>query len=254
MKPMTQTIFIIFLLFRPTAQATTVFDPINLVQNILSAVSEMTQQIKQVQQYSTQLQELATATQQLQNMVQNTQTLTHFTWDDAQGTIAQLLALTDTISQYKKLMGDMNQFLNAFQNIDSYRQAPCIGSNTCTEEDLAQLNERDRLSAEANKKATDALIKGIDQQQQSLVQDTAQLRRLQQTAQSSTGRLQALQAANQLASEQSHQLLQIRGLLLAQSNALATQMAVQHDQEARALVLEETFKSGAYQLSKGKTW
>jgi type IV secretion system protein TrbJ len=57
-----------------------------------------------------------------------------------------------------------------------------------------------------------------------------------------------------LASEQTNQLLQIRGLLVAQENALATQMAVQNDKEARAIALEEKFKSGKYNLSKGKTW
>ena len=95
----------------------------------------------------------------------------------------------------------------------------------------------------------------LDQQQQTLQKDADHLKELfRKSAQTSTGRLQVLQAANELASEQTNQLLQIRGLLVAQQNALATQMQVQNDKEARAMALEETFKSGKFNLTQGKTW
>ena len=230
-----------------------VYDPSNFAQNITTAISEVTQELKQVEQYTTQLRELMTAKQQLDDMVQNSKQLTKFSWDDAQGTITQLLGITNTIDNYKNQLGSFDSFLGQFQLIDYYRNLPCIGANSCTVADLAKLAEVDRLSSEARKKANDALFRGIDQQQ-TLQKDSAHLRELQQAAQSSTGRLQALQAANELASEQTNQLLQIRGLLVAQQNALATQMAVQNDKEARAIALEEKFKSGKYNLSKGKTW
>ncbi|NOU20754.1 MAG: hypothetical protein HOO93_03025, partial [Methyloglobulus sp.] len=73
-----------------------VYDPSNFAQNITAAISEVTQELKQVEQYNTQLRELMTAKQQLDDMVQNSKQLTHFNWDDAQGTITQLLGLTNT--------------------------------------------------------------------------------------------------------------------------------------------------------------
>ena len=227
-----------------------VYDPSNFAQNITTAISEVTQELKQVEQYTTQLRELMTAKQQLDDMVQNSKQLTKFSWDDAQGTITQLLGITNTIDNYKNQLGSFDSFLGQFQVIDYYRNLPCIGANSCTAADLAKLAEVDRLSSDARKKANDALFRGVDQQQQTLQKDSAHLRELQQAAQSSTGRLQALQAANELASEQTNQLLQIRGLLLAQQNALATQMAVQNDKEARAIALEEKFKSGKYSPAK----
>jgi P-type conjugative transfer protein TrbJ len=227
-----------------------VYDPSNFAQNITAAISEVTQELKQVEQYTTQLRELMTAKQQLDDMVQNTKQLTHFSWDDAQGTITQLLGITNTIDNFKNQLGSFDNFLGQFQVIDYYRNLPCIGANSCTLSDLAKLAEVDRLSSEARKKANDALFRGVDLQQQTLQKDSAHLRQLQQAAQSSTGRLQALQAANELASEQTNQLLQIRGLLVAQQNALATQMAVQNDKEARAIALEEKFKSGKYTPAK----
>lgn len=227
-----------------------VYDPSNFAQNITTAISEVTQELKQVEQYATQLRELMVAKQQLDDMVQNTKQLTRFNWDDAQGTMSQLLGMTDTIAYYKNQLGSFDNFLSKFQAIDYYRNFPCVGSNTCTAADRANIAESNRLSSEARKKANDALFRGVDQQQQTLQKDSAHLRELQQAAQSSTGRLQVLQAANELASEQANQLLQIRGLLVAQQNALATQMAVQNDKEARAMSLEEKFKSGKYTPAK----
>jgi type IV secretion system protein TrbJ len=227
-----------------------VYDPSNFAQNITAAISEVTQELKQVEQYTTQLRELMTAKQQLDDMLQNTKQLTNFNWDDAQGTITQLLGMTNTIDNYKNQLGSFDSFLGQFQVFDYYRNLPCIGANSCTVADLAKLAEVDRLSSEARKKANDALFRGVDQQQQTLQKDSAHLRELQQATQSSTGRLQALQAANELASEQTNQLLQIRGLLIAQQNALATQMAVQNDKEARVMALEEKFKSGKYTPAK----
>jgi type IV secretion system protein TrbJ len=223
-----------------------VFDPSNLAQNITSAISEITQELKQVEQYTTQIRELMTAKQQLDDMLQNTQQLTQFNWDDAQGIVSQLLSLTHTIDYYKNQLGSFDNFLGQFQAIDYYRLLPCIGGNTCTSSDRAKLAENNRFGSEARKKANDAMFRGIDLQQQTMKKDAQHLRELQQAAQSSTGRLQVLQAANEFASEQTNQLLQIRGLLVAQQNALATQMQVQNDKEARVLALEEKFKSGQY--------
>ena len=47
------------------------------------------------------------------------------------------------------------------------------------------------------------------------------------------GQVKAIQYANQLASHQSNQLLQIRGLMVAQQNALVVRMQAQADLEAK---------------------
>jgi P-type conjugative transfer protein TrbJ len=82
-----------------------------------------------------------------------------------------------------------------------------------------------RLASESQKKANDALFKGLDQQQDALTADARTLQRLQGKAQGATGQMQAIGYANQLASQQANQLLQIRGLLIAQQNAIATRNA-----------------------------
>ena len=55
----------------------------------------------------------------------------------------------------------------------------------------------------------------------------------QSGAQGATGQLQAIGYANQLASSQANQLLQIRGLLISQQNAIATRNQALADNEAK---------------------
>ena len=67
-----------------------------------------------------------------------------------------------------------------------------------------------------------------------------QLQRLQTQAQGATGQMQAIGYANQLASNQANQLLQIRSLLLAQQNALATRAQADADREAQQAAARAT--------------
>jgi hypothetical protein len=87
------------------------------------------------------------------------------------------------------------------------------------------MNENRRLASESQKKANDALFKGLDSTTGSLKADARTLERLQSAAQGASGQMQAIGYANQLASQQANQLLQIRGLLIAQQNAVATKHA-----------------------------
>ena len=57
--------------------------------------------------------------------------------------------------------------------------------------------------------------------------------RLLRNPQSADGQLAAIGYANQLASNQSNQLLQIRSLLITQQNAVASQMQAEADREAQ---------------------
>ena len=62
--------------------------------------------------------------------------------------------------------------------------------------------------------------------------DTRNLERLQGAAQGAQGQLQAIGYANQLASQQANQLLQIRSLLMAQQTAVGTRMQADADRKA----------------------
>jgi len=212
--------------------------------NLLESVTQTTQQ---VQQYKTQL-------SQYENMLENTKNLDKFTWDEASTTMDNLVNSIDTLNYYKQQAGGMNEYLSRYQDENHYRNTPCFNGGKCSEAELNALLQQEANASEAQKKANDAMLRGIEQQQVTMKSDARQLTRLQEQAQGASGQMAALQAANQLASAETNQLLQIRGLMVAEQNAEATRLAAIADKEAIQAAGDERFRQGSFKKSSGKTW
>ena len=203
-----------------------VIDGGNLTQNVLTAMESVAQTLKQIEQYQTQL-------QQYENMLQNTAAPTAYIWDQASQTMDRLRSAIDTLDYYKRSLGSIDGYLGKYQDVAYYRASPCFSGAGCSEAEWAAMNENQRLASESQKRANDALFRGLDQQQENMQADARQLERLQSAATTADGQVKAIQYANQLASHQSNQLLQIRGLMVAQQNALVVRMQAQADLEAK---------------------
>ncbi|SFF17646.1 P-type conjugative transfer protein TrbJ [Paracidovorax wautersii] len=210
----------------PAQAGIPVIDGTNLSQNIMTAIESVAQTLKQIEQYSTQL-------QQYQNQLQNTMAPAAYIWDQAQSTINGLMNATNTLNYYKNQLGSLDSYIGKFQDVDYYKGSPCFSASGCSAAEWAAMKNVQPLASESQKKANDALFKGIEKQQDNLTADAATLQRLQSSAQGATGQMQAIGYANQLASQQANQLLQIRGLLIAQQNAVATKMQADADKEAQ---------------------
>lgn len=210
-----------------------VIDSANLSQTVMTAIESVAQTLKQIEQYQTQL-------QQFENQLQNTVAPTAYIWDRAQSTINGLMNAVDTLNYYKAQLGGVDAYLGKFRDVAYYRGSPCFSGAGCTATEWAAMAENRRLASESQKKANDALFRGLDRQQDALRADARTLEQLQARAQAAGGQMQALGYANQLASAQANQLLQIRGLLIAQQNAVATRMQAEADREARQQAVHAT--------------
>lgn len=225
-----------------------VIDGTNLTQNVMSAMEAVAQTLKQIEQYQTQL-------QQYENQIQNTIAPSAYVWDRAQATMNSLRNSIDTLNYYKNQLGSIDGYLGKFQDVAYYRSSPCFnGTGGCTEAEQAAMRENRRLASESQKKANDALFRGLDKQQDALETDARTLEQLQSSAQGATGQMQAIGYANQLASQQANQLLQIRGLLVAQQNAIATRMQAEADKEAVQQAASEDLRRGEFQASPVRVW
>ena len=215
-----------------------VIDAGNLQHNMLTAMESVTQTLQQIEQYKTQL-------QQYENMLQNTAAPAAYLWDQAETTMGRLREAMDTLQHYKQQAGSLDAYLEKFKDLDYYRSSPCfragsangsfgsLGGPGCSAAERSQMTqEAARLGSQVQKKANDALLRGLDRQQDAMQSDAHQLQQLQSAAQGATGQMQALAAANQLASHQAMQLQQIRALLIAQQTAVATRQQVVADREA----------------------
>lgn len=211
-----------------------VLDLGNLTQTSQAAAQAVLQTAKQVEQYKLQM-------EQYKNMELNTKAPTRQVWDQATQTIGHLLTAMDTLDQYRKQASSLEEHLQQFKDVDGYQasSSSCAGARCSAPQWSQMAQEQGRLGARTQKGANDALLRSLDQQQQTMRADALQLEQLQQGAQSAAGQMQALGAANQLASHVAHQLQQIRALLIAQNTALAARQQAQAGSEALSLAAQK---------------
>ncbi|HCU0050475.1 TPA: P-type conjugative transfer protein TrbJ [Proteus mirabilis] len=240
--------FVATVMTLPAQAGIPVIDGTNVVQTTISAVNNVQAVAKQIQQYQTQL-------QQYENMLQNTVAPAAYIWDQANSTINKLLQAQDTLNYYKNQAGSLDSYLQRYQDVNYYRSSPCFNSNVeCTADEIKALQNADKNNSEARKKANDAVFKAIDQQQQTLTTDANNLADLQSQASGAKGQMEAIQAANQLASAQTNQLLQIRSILLAQQSAAATLAQAEADKDAQRTAASAAIREGTYTKSPAKSW
>lgn len=209
-----------------------VFDALGLVQTTMTAMESVSQTAKLIEAYRTQL-------QQYEDQIRNSIAPGVYIWDRANQTIRDVLATIDTLEQYKRQFGTLEAYLDQYRDLDHYRLASCFAADGC----IAQMQGIVAAGSAGQKRANDAMVMAIDKHQSQLKEDAAKLEQLQQNAQTAQGRMEAIQLANQLASQQSHQLMQIRTLLVQQQSAsvalsqtINAHNALQHaaDEKARA--------------------
>ncbi|KTC71803.1 conjugal transfer protein TrbJ [Legionella birminghamensis] len=222
------------LVFAASASGTPVFDATNWAQNLKMIANQVQAYKNQLEQYNT--------------MLENTKSLTSYQWDDANSVISHLINTTDTIDYYKQEAGSLDAYLNRYQSEEYY------SNSKFSEAEIARLKQNQLSASVAQKRANDALLRGIDSQQKNLKSDAAKLKTLQAHAQNAEGQKQAIQAASQLASAENHQLLQIRSLMIAEHNANATRAASEVNKEAILAAGDERFRAGKFQKSKPMSW
>jgi len=212
------------------------------IQSTLSAVEESAQTLKQIDEYATQL-------LQYEDQIRNTLAPATYIWDQANMTIGKVMGLVDQVSYYKSVAGNLDGYLAKYQDANYYRNSSCLGSGGCSAAQRTALNQSAWDSSMAQKRANDAVWKGIEQQDSQLRDDAKQLEQLQSQAGSARGRMEAIQAGVQLASNQSAQLLQIRTLLLQQQQLEAARAQAVSDREAKELAAD--YQSTSSQIAHG---
>lgn len=227
-----------------------VFDAANASQTTIAAIENVNQTMKQIQQYQTQL-------QQYENMIRNTIAPSAYVWAQALNTMNRLTHATNTIRYYKDRAGGLDGYLQKFRNVNYYRGSPCFQLGVkCPDSAWALVEEGQNTSTDAEKRANDALLRGLDIHQDQIPLDAAHLQLLQQRTQTAEGQMEAIQYANQLAAHQSNQLLQIRALMIAQHKAENTGNQARVDREAMQQAAHEIAKRrlSPVNLPPSKVW
>lgn len=151
---------------------------------------------------------------------------------DAKQKIIEFFEKADALADYQKQPSGLEGFLDNFHDISFYSRSPCI-SVECVADRRNMIEKSRTLASESQKKANDALFKGIDQQKTELTTDANNLTSLEDNANSGVGDKALMRYANILAAHQTSQLMKIRALLLAQLNATAMRFQAEADRTAQ---------------------
>lgn len=246
-------VVLIAVLVRPSpTSAIPVFDSGNFAQNLVSAIELVDQTLTQVMQYQNQL-------LQYEEMVRNGLAPAVYTWDRIISIQNKLRTIASTLRDYRHWIRDLDDYLSKFADLDYYRSARCYGSDlSCPEAEweriLRESQEMHGLGSESRKKTLDQLMRALDSSDQELAEESTNLAKLQRQAQAAQGHMQALQAGNQLASAEVHQLMQIRIVMVAQYRAIAVQLLVEQAREAQQTVAGERYRQPMAQESPKANW
>ncbi len=212
------------------AHAIPVFDAGNFAQNLVTAIEAVDQTLTQILQYQNQL-------LVYEEMIRNGAAPAVYTWDRLVSIHSKLKTIASSLRNYRHWLRDLDDYLSKFADLDYYRSARCYGSDlSCPESEweriLRESQDLHGLASESQKKTLDQLLRSLDASEQELGDEADNLEYLKRQAESAEGHMQAIQAGNQLASAQAHQLMQMRAIMVAQYRAVAVQALV--DQTTRA--------------------
>jgi len=228
-----------------------VIDLSSLAQHIMSVMQQIQQTLYMIQSYQTQL-------QQFEYEIKNSLNPQNFLWGDANFVINNLMTQIDSIRGFKQQFGSMNNYLSQYKTVDYYGSTKCLGLGSCNDDQLqsyvSDVNEGNEKKSLTVKQTNDAVIKGLDKQQELIAEDAVKLKDLQRNAQSSKGQLEAIQSANQLASAQAEQLMQIRMLLVAQQAATTTQSQSVEDTSAQQKAAAKKLRESRHVPSTSRGW
>jgi type IV secretion system protein TrbJ len=223
-----------------SSRAMPVYDAGNFAQNLVSAIEAVDQGLTQVLQWQNQL-------LQYEEMVRNGLAPAVYTWDRLVSINNKLHTIARTLKNYRHWLRDLEDYLSKFADLDYYRSARCYASDlSCPASEWARILRESQdlhgLGSEAKKKTLDQLMRSLEASEGELEDEADNLHKLQRQAQNAKGHMQALQAANQLASAEVHQLMQLRAIMVAHYRAVAVQALVAQAQEAQERAASERYR------------
>lgn len=222
-----------FTCFNPVlsrASGIPVVDAANLMENTMSVLEAIESRYLQIQELYTQL-------NQYEDQIKNSLAPAVYVWDQVEQVMNKIQYLQGEIHQFYDQVSGFDAYLDDMYDIDYWK-----GSEY--EEYSAELDGR---YSQARLRANKAVLKTTNAQLTSIDEELAALEGMRSTASGARGRMEAIQASNQLLHNQSVQLIQLRNLVAIQANAF-TQKMIQDQQDAAA-EREREFKRMNYKYS-----
>ena len=207
----------VFLALITTFESAQAADAVMCV-NCSSEVTQLASKLTMLKQLSTQAQQLQAQLNQYQNMVTNTKGISNQLWGNALGDLQKVNSL---IQQSRALAYSAKnldtQFAQRYQGYKNYV--------------AGRMNSADKYSQWSQEGSDNALyaLKAAGAQNASLQNENALMAQIQSMAGSASGRMQALQLGNMMASQNIQQIQKLRQLVMTQIQIEANYYQMQQD-------------------------
>ncbi len=201
--------------------AMAVFDGSNLAQNIVSAQEAIRHTQNQIQTITNQI-------NQYKRMLQDAMNPGSWEWGDIQDALDQLTNSMSSLDSFGGTAGGLNGFLDSFGSHSKYHE-----SGEYYGKGNPALYSGDLAGMDMQKQSADDMFNLITEQREAMGKYAEDLERLKSNASSAQGQQEAIQAGNELASQQIQLLAQIHALLLAQNTMLAAQLETETNRQAQ---------------------
>ena len=179
----------------------------------------------QIQQYQQQVQQYVNQFQSYQAMLQNIGQLPQAQWDQFSQSIMGLKKSLDFGQSLNFTASSYDQdFSKLFKGYDQYLASAKNGSLNFSDT-YKQLNKSTRDTVNGS-------LKALKLRADDLQSDEATMRQLQTLSSSAVGQKSAIQAANEIALHQTHQLKKLEQTIMTQANMQGEYYAMQNEKKA----------------------
>lgn len=219
-----------------------VTDPGHTIQTI---ISEAKRAADAAADYAAQAQQLQTQIRQYEDMVKQGLSLGDPRFDSLQGTLTELASLYASGKSLAHSAGNLDgQFRESFRGYEDYLSSLGVGENN--------LSDRYRKWSEEGFDNARLAMTAAGIQTSAFASEEASLQQLVQRSGSAQGRLQAIQAGNEIAAQQVQQMQKMREMLASQITLQSNWVAQQTERAAVDDAFRETFRAGTPNNSPGK--
>ena len=208
--------------------------------DVVDRASSYTQQLEdyamQLQQYEQQVQQYVNQYNSYKMMLQNIGKLPQAQWDQFSQSIMGLKKSLDFGQSLNFTASSYDQdFSKLFKGYDQYLASAKNGSLNFSDT-YKQLNKSTRDTVNGS-------LKALKLRADDLQSDEATMRQLQNLSSSAAGQKAAIQAANEIALHQTHQLKKLEETIMTQANMQGEFMAKQNEEKALKQAATEAYLS-----------
>lgn len=215
---------------------------IQIIQFGMAELAHITEYSQQVQQYTTAASQLQQDIQSVQMAQQNLKTLS----------ASDLSNYNSYIDQLKNNMVATNGFAHTASDLDQQFSEKFPGyASAQSRKGAASFSEYYKSLTDTNRGTALGTLKNLQASSNDLTSDVYTMNSLKLQSRNSTGNLEAIQAANEIAMHQTDTLKKLHVTMLNQASLMSVKMASENDKRASDTARVDTWRTSGRTATKG---